>query len=743
MDEGISYTVRVIAENEAGQSDPSPHCDAFTAAKAINAPKNLRVVEINLGSVNLEWDAPEESSGVIASYVIEQRQSPNGKWQKCNYEHVTKCEYECHGLVRMYSYDFRVTAKTNSGTLGVPSDVCGPILNKIVPEAPKVFINLPTVLPKDKTLRLQAGKCLELVAEFSGKPKPDAVWTRDGKNLAEDVRSTISCNRSSCVLLLDKVTREDRGEYKVKVTNDKGDAEAVVKVLVLDTPGKPEAPLEISAVTSNSCVLTWKPPLIDGGASVRGYVVSKCDTNKLLWTVVKEKWEGLSWKITKLIEGKEYVFRVSAINDNGTGPALLSTKLVPKNLFGKPDAPGKPEAIRIHINSITICYAASKNDGGSKIVGYNIERLKNRGSRWVKCNDEPVEDLTYRITGLSEGSSYEFRIFAVNEAGESAASETSPLIECRLPTTPPGPPCVVRLVDSSTTTATIVWEPPLNDNGGEITGYFVEKKNFDRSDTEQWYRVNETAVQKCEMVLEGLEDKKVYEVQVRAVNSAGTGEPCECCDFVKAVERPEQPEFEVGADFKSHISVHAGKKLKLSVRYNGRPEPDVAWLRLGSLPMNEDAKVMSDGDVAALTIPQAKREDRGKYQVTIQNQLGMKKITYSVKVFATPGPVGQITFKEVKIDSVLLNWTEPDLDGCSAVNEYIIEKREASSHRYTKVVSDCTRTFYKVTELEEGKSYVFRVTAVNEHGSGESTESEIIKATQVPYPPVYLELIEV
>jgi len=298
--------------------------------------------------------------------------------------------------------------------------------------------------------------------------------------------------------------------------------------------------------------------------------------------------------------------------------------------------------------------------------------------------------------------------------------------------------------DTTTDSATVVWEPPMNDNGSEVIGYVVEKKNFDKNDTGEWFRVNEEPITKCTTVVTDLEEDQVYEVQVRAVNKAGVGEACECCDFVKAIERPEEPEFNVDPDFKSHVAVHAGQRLELDVSFHGKPTCEAEWLRVGAADINQDAIITSDESTTKLLVEHAKREDRGKYTVTIMNKLGMKKITYSVKVFDTPGPVGDIICKDVKSTSAWLNWTAPEYDGCSQVNEYLIEKREAASNRYSRVSGECTRPFYKVTGLEEGKSYVFRVTAINEFGAGVSREtSKSIKATQTPSSPMRLEVDEV
>ena len=63
------------------------------------------------------------------------------------------------------------------------------------------------------------------------------------------------------------------------------------------------------------------------------------------------------------------------------------------------------------------------NDGGSKITGYIVEKKQIGSDFWIKSNQNyPVTDLECQITDLVENAEYEFRVKAVNKAGESEPS---------------------------------------------------------------------------------------------------------------------------------------------------------------------------------------------------------------------------------------------------------------------------------------------------------------------------------
>lgn len=49
--------------------------------------------------------------------------------------------------------------------------------------------------------------------------------------------------------------------------------------VLLDKPGKPEGPLNISNVHKEGCSLKWNPPEDDGGSPIDHYEVEKMDAD--------------------------------------------------------------------------------------------------------------------------------------------------------------------------------------------------------------------------------------------------------------------------------------------------------------------------------------------------------------------------------------------------------------------------------------------------------------------------------
>jgi titin len=92
-----------------------------------------------------------------------------------------------------------------------------------------------------------------------------------------------------------------------------GCQDGFVTVKVLDTPGPPQN-LAVKEVGKDSVLLVWDPPLIDGGAKVKNYVIDKRESTRKAYANVSNKCSKTSLKVENLTEGAIYYFRVMAEN---------------------------------------------------------------------------------------------------------------------------------------------------------------------------------------------------------------------------------------------------------------------------------------------------------------------------------------------------------------------------------------------------------------------------------------------
>ena len=211
------------------------------------------------------------------------------------------------------------------------------------------------------------------------------------------------------------------------------------------------------------------------------------------------------------------------------------------------DKPSKPLNLRPKAYSkdfITIEWDVPESDGGSPITGYKIEKRDAKRDNYIKVGETEADKLEIKSTKLVEGNQYHFRVYAVNEIGESEPGITDEPITAKLPFDPPGPPINLIVSDITKATANLAWEVPEFDGGSPVTGYYIERNIATR-----WVKVNKKATTKLTRELKDLVEEEAYEYRALAENLAGVGEPSESVTFVakdpfSVPGQPGQPEVE-------------------------------------------------------------------------------------------------------------------------------------------------------------------------------------------------------
>ena len=197
-----------------------------------------------------------------------------------------------------------------------------------------------------------------------------------------------------------------------------------------------------------------------------------------------------------------------------------------KIVFYSTDPPGPP--INVLVDDITktgckLTWEPPENDGGSPVTGYMVERCNGYSSRWSKVNKTPVEDLEMTFSDLHEGDEYEFRVSAVNKAGQGKPSESTGRFTAKDPFDVPGKPDAPIVEEITPESASLAWKPPASDGGSPITNYIVEMR---RVGDVKWKPANKgETTPDMKYTVQGLKDGDEYEFRVTAENKAGPGAP--------------------------------------------------------------------------------------------------------------------------------------------------------------------------------------------------------------------------
>lgn len=280
-------------------------------------------------------------------------------------------------------------------------------------------------------MTVKAGLPVSLDIKIIGEPPPKVTWFFNGAELHTDEQLRIDNVDYNTKFLIMRSKRAYTGKYTIKAKNEVGEDEAEVEIVIIGKPSKPKGPLDVADITKNGCLLSWKKPEDDGGSPIEYYEIEKMDPATGQWVPCGTSKEPKA-QIGGLQEGKQYKFRVKAVNKEGESEELETDKpITAKNPFDEPDKPGRPEPRNWDKDFVDLEWSPPKSDGGAPITGYIIQKREKGGRSWQDCAKTSGDRPVGKVTDVEEGHEYEFRVIAVNKAGPSEPSDHSKSVICK------------------------------------------------------------------------------------------------------------------------------------------------------------------------------------------------------------------------------------------------------------------------------------------------------------------------
>ncbi|XP_035244798.1 immunoglobulin-like and fibronectin type III domain-containing protein 1 isoform X1 [Anguilla anguilla] len=395
------------------------------------------------------------------------------------------------------------------------------------PEEPGVYFT--SALNDAKAI---LGESAELTCEMSSAASK-GVWYHDGKELSSSKEIKISKVGATHKLKILKVSEENSGKYRFEAEGRKTESMIVVE----DPPRIAEADIKnfcLPVSVKSGQATSFRVPFVGREPfKVQWFKEGqevKNDTN-----IRVENDEGYTRLVLRKLNRKDSgEIKVKIKNEFGTTEA--TTEL---NVLDKPTPPQGPlEVIEGSSSCIEIKWRPPKDNGGSKVTNYHLERQQVGRNTWKKIGNVPGEPPSFRDTDVEHGKKYYYRIRAITAEGESDMIVTE---DVQAGTKAyPGPPIALKVVSAFKDRINLQWVNPTNTGGTAIVGYNLEKR---KKGSNLWSLVNpggEPIKDKQYTVTDVIEGQ-AYEFRVSAINFSGSGEPSVPSEFVFAREPMNPP----------------------------------------------------------------------------------------------------------------------------------------------------------------------------------------------------------
>ncbi len=479
--------------------------------------------------VTLRWAAPTDSGGSpIVGYEYTYSSGPAGSetdkgvWYPIPGSSGSTTSYTVTGLRNGQSYTFKLRAVNAAGRKGSTSEArdADSVTPTGLPQAPGGL----TAEPADSKITLKWTKRNSSTGQTAA-----TGWTnllryeyqqkngdRDWTPWSVVPASSKESNQFEITGLTNGITY--RFKLRAVNANGAGPGAEAGPVVASGVPGRPQ---NVRAAPGDASVtLSWAASS-DGGSPIiawdyRGSHNARRIPPNAPWNRIPGSGAGTtSYVVTGLDNTRDYRFEVRAVNINGVGTASAATAVVQPG-----SVPGSIPVSRLSSkpgeDSVTLQWSGPRDanndldNGGSPIIRYEYQQKTGEGawSQWMTIPADrtfrtgrrstelaPLNsrtDRTYKVTGLTAGTPYRFRIRAVNSVGAGPYVETpKALYPGTVPSAPSGfsgrADWNARFGVAS---ITLSWTPG-SDGGSPITAWEYKRAGSveDLAASTTWYRL--------------------------------------------------------------------------------------------------------------------------------------------------------------------------------------------------------------------------------------------------------------
>uniref|UniRef100_A0A8C6U404 Sidekick cell adhesion molecule 2a n=1 Tax=Neogobius melanostomus TaxID=47308 RepID=A0A8C6U404_9GOBI len=294
-----------------------------------------------------------------------------------------------------------------------------------------------------------------------------------------------------------------------------------------DVPGPPVGIL-FPEVRTTSVRLIWQPPAQPNGI-ILAYQITyrRNSSNSNAATVDVLSPSARQYTATGLKPETVYVFRLTAQTRKGWGEAAEAL-VVTTEKRARPQPTRRPVVPQqdVHARRVLLSWEPG-SDGLSPVRYYTVQYRELPDSNWtVHSAAVSHETNSYIVDRLKPFTSYQFRVKATNDIGDSEYSQESEAITT-LQDVPDKAPKILSVTPHTTTSVLVRWMSPTEDHiNGVLLGFRVRYRelHYDRLRTFSVRTVNNVANwADLSLLFADLNKHKRYEIRLSVYNAVGEG----------------------------------------------------------------------------------------------------------------------------------------------------------------------------------------------------------------------------
>jgi hypothetical protein len=191
----------------------------------------------------------------------------------------------------------------------------------------------------------------------------------------------------------------------------------VTKITNAPPVSPPAAPANLSAaaVSSSQINLTWT----DQSTDETGFQIErKTGAGGIYAQIGTPAANATTYSNSGLAGGTTYYYRVRAVNGAANSAYSNEANATTPSSVSPPAAPANLSAAAVSGSQINLTWTDQSTDE----TGFQIERKTGAGGIYAQIGTATANSPTYSNSGLAEGTTYYYRVRAVNGAGNSAYS---------------------------------------------------------------------------------------------------------------------------------------------------------------------------------------------------------------------------------------------------------------------------------------------------------------------------------